>query len=310
MAAMATLATACAHQDPQAAMMQRAAPLSPVVTEHSAGLRCLGGLIEATGQGRVFVIVEDIDDTTTPFLNEERRLSLGGSFVLQTALSRLETDRVVGVVDPATARGPTLTLSGAWTQDDQFVTQGGVGVGILIGDGFARLGGRQSYDFIAGDFVSSVNGQVRMSTAVGVALPRRGEEALLVVDNGEDRAEVGMDRRMVQGAQMAQRRILEAVTLTHIADYFGVDFRPCLEVSAVSSEAFLEAVDVYESAGQRERHRLVQQELQRLGYLPDAPDGLWGPASRRALSAFQADARLPITGAPNATMYGFLIGRA
>ena len=172
-AAMAALAASCAHQDPQAAMLGQGTPVSPVVTEHSAGLRCLGGLIEAAERSRVFVVVEDIDDTTTPLLNEERRLSLGGSFVLRTALSRLETDRVVTVVDAAAARGPTLTLSGAWTQDDQFVTQGGVGVGVAIGDGFARLGERQSYDFIAGDFVTSENGRVRMSTAVGVALPRR-----------------------------------------------------------------------------------------------------------------------------------------
>jgi hypothetical protein len=287
-------------------MLQNSSPVSPVLTEHTPGLRCLGGLIEASGRGRVFVLVHDIEDTTVPRFNEDRRLSLGGSYVLQTALSRLETDQVVGVMNEGAARGPLLALSGAWTQDDQFVSQGGVGVGVSVGDGSARLGGRTSYDFIAGDFISSQNGQVRLSTAVGVALSRRGNEALLVVDDGEDRAEIGLDRRLVQGAQMAQRRILEAVTLVHLADYFGIDYRPCLEIAAQTPDAFISAITMYERSGERERNRMVQQELQRLGHLTETPDGLWGPVSRRALSDYQALERLPITGAHNAVVFALM----
>jgi peptidoglycan hydrolase-like protein with peptidoglycan-binding domain len=40
----------------------------------------------------------------------------------------------------------------------------------------------------------------------------------------------------------------------------------------------------------------IQRELQRLGYDPGRPDGVWGRRSRRALSEFQRDRNLAPTG--------------
>ncbi len=302
--AMALGASACASVEPQAALLRDAPAVSPVMTEHSAGLRCLGGLIEQSPAAPVSVVVRDIEDATVPLLNEERRLSLGGSFVLHTALSRLETSKVQIVMDEQRAGARRLTLSGAWTQDDLFTGERGVGVRVAGSNVRAGLGRRTSYDFIAGDFASSVNGRVRLSTAVGVALPRRGEEAFLVIDDGADGAEIGMDRRRVQGAQMAQRRVLEAVALVHLADFFGIDYRPCLDAPTASPEAFSAAIGAYERAAPGERHRMMQEELTRLGYLSEGPpSGRWDAQSRLALGRFQQDARLPPTSRPSAVLY-------
>lgn len=305
-AIMALLTTACASSEPDAAMLRKGSAVTPVFTEHSAGLRCLGGLIDQSPAQPVLVAVDEIDDATVPRFNEERRLSLGGSFVLHTALSRLESRKVEATLDED-ARGPrVLVLSGAWTQDDLRATEGGASIGATSGQVRARLGARSSYDFIAGDFATSINGRVLISTAVGVALSRRSQDATLIVDDGRDGAEVGLDRRSVQGPQMAQRRVLEAVALVHLAHYFKIDYLPCLEASFAAPDAFIGALETYEKAGAAQRHRLIQTELQRLGFLKGAPDGKWGETSRAALARFQASRTIPPTGKPSAVGYAFL----
>jgi hypothetical protein len=300
--------SACAHEAPESAMLRHGAAVTPVMTEHSAGLKCLGGLIDQSGVDPVTVLVRDIDDTTVPVLNEERRLSMGGAFILHTALSRLQTSRVQGVLDEARHGARTLTLSGAWTQDDIGVGSGGVGVGVQAGNARIRLGGRNASDFIAGDFISSVNGRVSLSTAIGVALPRRGREGLLIIDDGKNSAEFGFDAQRAQGAQMAQRRVLEAAALVHLAHHFRIDYRPCLEQTATSPSAFLAALDRYEQAGERLKHTMAQEELARLGFLSAPVDGRWGPVSARALASFQASRSLPPTGRPSAVIYALMAG--
>lgn len=305
--AMIVMAANSAHADPQAAHLKNAPPVSPVLTEHSAGLRCLGGLIDQSGAAPVSVIVRDIDDTTVPLLNEDRRLSMGGAFVLQTALSRLETNKVQGVLDAARAGPRALTLSGAWTQDDLFTKEGGLGVRVRSGQVRAGIGRRASFDFIAGDFASSVNGRVRLSTAVGVALPRRGNEAFLVIDDGDDGAEIGLDKRRVQGAQMAQRRVLEAVALVHIAEYFQIDYRPCLEASRTSPAAFSDAIRRYGRMSRSEQNDAVRAELARLGYQTSSSSpGGWDQGASAALGAFQSARRLPSTGRHSPILFALL----
>lgn len=306
MAAVSTLAGGCATSEPASDMLRNAEAVTPVLTEHSAGLKCLGALIDQSRARPVDIVINDIDDTTVPLLNEERRLSMGGQYVLRTALSRMESPRVNGVVNASRAGPRVLEFTGAWTQDDQFTRDTGLSVRARLGKYFGALGGRNAYDFIAGDFASSVDGRVLLSTAVGVVLSRKGRSALLVIDDGGDRSEIGLDRSNVDGAQMAQRRILEAVALVHVADYFNIDYRPCLQASFATPDAFVSALGRYSSEPARARAGLVQQELSRLGYLAPAPDGQWGPVSRSALMSFQARMNLPPTGAPSGVMYAFL----
>jgi hypothetical protein len=300
-------AAGVAHADPQAAMLRDAPAVSPVLTEHSAGLRCLGGLIEQSQQTPVSVSVRDIDDTTVPVLNEERRLSMGGSFVLHTALSRMETSKVQGVLDDARTGQRQLTLSGAWTQDDLFTGEKGIGIRFRSGNFSGGLGRRTAYDFVAGDFASSVNGRIRLSTAVGVALPRRGNEAFLVIDDGADGANVGFDKRRVQGVQMAQRRILEAVALVHLSDYFQIDYRPCLQATNAAPEAFSGAIRRYERMPVAERHAAVRTELARVGFqTSNTPLRAWDAGSATALMSFQSTHKLPPTGRHSPVLFALL----
>jgi hypothetical protein len=300
------IVSSCATAEPDAQMLRTATPVSPVLTEHSTSLKCLGGLIEQSPQAPVSVVVHEIEDTTVPRYNEERRLSKGGDFVLHTAISRLETAKARGVLDMEAAGSRVVALGGAWTQDDVYVTQRGVSLREKSGNFSTKLGARTGYDFIAGDFTSSINGRVLLSTAVGVALARKGNEALLVVDDGSGGAEIGLDSRTVQGPQMAQRRILEAVALVHLAHFFKIDYRPCLETAAGAPTAFTASLSTYQSFDAGARHRAIQMELQRLGHFGGTPSTRWDPAARKALSAWQATHQLPITGQPSATLYALL----
>lgn len=305
-AAASTLAGACATSEASSDILRDAEAVTPVLTEHSAGLKCLGALIDQNRAQSIDIVINDIDDTTVPLLNEERRLSMGGQYVLRTALSRMESPRVNSMVDTSRAGPRVLEFTGAWTQDDQFTRDTGLSVRARLGKYFGTLGGRNAYDFIAGDFASSVDGRVRLSTAVGVVLSRKGRSALLVIDDGGDRAEIGLDRSKVEGAQMAQRRILEAVALVHVAAYFDIDYKPCLQASFAAPDAFVGALGRYGAEPVHVRSELVQRELNRLGYLAPAPDGDWGPVSRAALMSFQSRMNLPPTGAPSGVIYAFL----
>jgi hypothetical protein len=296
-----------AYADPQSALLRNAPQVSPVLTEHTAALQCLGGLIDQSPNAPVTVVVQEIDDTTVPVLNEDRRLSMGGSFVLHTALSRMETPKVQSVLNQGRAGTRTLTLSGAWTQDDLFTDERGFGLRMRAGQIRAGLGRRTAYDFIAGDFASSVNGRVLMSSAVGVALPRRGNEAFLIVDDGDDGAEIGLDKRRVQGPQMAQRRVLEAVALVHLANYFDIDFRPCLQAARTSTAAFSDALQRYEAMSRSQRNDAVKRELSRLGHASaGSSEGVWDQGAVTALSSFQSARRLPVTGRHSPVLFALM----
>ena len=135
-----------------------AADVTPVVTEHSFGLQCLGALIETSAQSPILVEVERIRDRTIPDrLNDAARLSQAGEWLVHTSISKMETGRVRTVIGEGKRRSD-LTLSGAWTQDDELLRRSGGLASFGWIRGQLNLEGRQSYDYIAGDFVSSKDG--------------------------------------------------------------------------------------------------------------------------------------------------------
>jgi len=212
-----TLATAAAAPAPRI-----------VATDEMAALRCVGRLIDRTPQPSVVVLVQDIDDTTTPVFNDQRRLSMGGAFVLRAALVQMESRKVRVAVNEDAAGPRALTIGGAWTQDDLAARHRGVGTRIKVGEVEARFGARRGRDLVAGDFYLASGGIIRHAATVGILLPRRAGEALIVVDDGRDRFEIGYDDVRDAGAQHAQRRILQAAAMAHMAAHFEVDPAPCL----------------------------------------------------------------------------------
>ena len=280
-----------------------AADVTPVVTEHSFGLQCLGALIEDSGQTPILVDVERIRDRTIPDrLNDIARLSQAGEWLVHTSISKMETERVRTVIGEGKSRSD-MTLSGAWTQDDELLRRSGglASVGWIRGQ--LNVEGRQSYDYIAGDFVSSKGGVVIYSTAIGVMLGSRRMEAKLLVENADEFAEIGFDGRWADGPQLAQRRIAEAATLVHVANYFKIDYRPCLESGWANPGTFRKNINEYEEMRSPDRHKAMQSRLSELGFNTGPVDGQWGAASRQALMAFQSSQQLPVTGEPSAVVY-------
>lgn len=199
-----------------------------VQTDQTAALRCIGRSIAASPLPGVTVLVEDIDDTTSPVFNEERRLSMGGGFILRSALMQMETAKVRVALNPEAAGARALTLGGAWTQDDLQVRDRGAGMRLKLGEVEAQFGRRRGKDQVAGDFHLSRNGLLQHAVTVGAIAPRRGGEGMIAVDDGRDRVEIGYDARQSPSPQHTQRRILQVAAVTLMAEHFGIDPKACL----------------------------------------------------------------------------------
>lgn len=283
-----------------------AAEVTPVVTEHSFGLQCLGSIIEESALQPVLIDVDRIRDRTIPSrLNDTSRLSQAGEWLVHTAISKLETPRVRSTIG-RTDKRPALTIAGAWTQDDELLRRSGGLLDLSWLRGRLNLKDTQAFDYIAGDFVSLQDGVVIFSTAIGVMLGSRRIEARLLVENGNEYAEIGFDSRWADGPQLAQRRIAEAAILVHVANYYEVDYRPCLESGWGDPASFRQNLEAYASMNKSAQHSAAQQELIRLGYNPGNADGVWGATSHKALLAYQADHRLPTTGRLSPVLFALL----
>ena len=273
---------------------------TPVVTEHSHALQCLGSLIDDGRLSTVLIEVDEIKDRTVPErLSRPSRLSQAGEWLVVTAISKLETARVRSALedDAKKAKGkPDFRISGAWTQDDELLRQsaGLLDLGWLTGA--LNLGGDRNFDYVAGDFASVRDGVVQYSTAIGVLVGANGVDAELLVEDGVNQARIGFKSRWADGPQMAQRRIAEAATLIHVARHYKIDFLPCLESGWADPEGFRRDMDRYTHAPEGERHQLVKEDLRRLGYQPGSTDASWDPGATRALAAYQADKGIPPTG--------------
>lgn len=296
----------------QAPSMPRlgAAEVTPVLTEHSMGLQCLGALIDGSNMAPIVIGVGDIRDRTIPArFNDRTRLSQAGEWLVVTAISKMETDKVRSALEEEVEERKiktNFTLSGAWTQDDELLRQsaGIADLGWLTG----RLGlsGSRRFDYVAGDFTSSRNGVVEYSTAIGVFLGANQVRASLLVEDGVNFAEIGFDARWADGPQLAQRRIAEAATLIHVANALKIDFRPCLESGWGDPVAFRDALEDYERMSQVDRDRAFQADLLRVGLDPGAVDGRWGAKSSTALQTWQSRKGLPVTGKPSPAVYALL----
>lgn len=291
--------SACSTISPTTRALLGSSEVTPVVTEHSFGLQCLGSLIDDAKLAPIVIQVERIRDRTIPErLSRPSRLSQGGEWLVVTAISKLESDRVRSTLEDADdiSAKPAFVMSGAWTQDDELMRQSGGLLDLRWLTGRFDLSGERRFDYVAGDFASSRKGIVDYSTAIGVFVGRNKIDARLLVEDGVNQAEIGFDARWADGPQLAQRRIAEAATLIHVARHYDIDFRPCLESGWADPERFRDSIEDYARMSELDRQRAAQSELSRLGYDPGRIDGVWTPQSSRSLMAFQAKQRIPTTG--------------
>jgi hypothetical protein len=305
--------SACGTLDainPQSPVMQGRADVSPVMTEHSFGLQCLGSLIEESNARPIVIEVDSIRDRTIPDrLNDRSRLSQASEWLVITAISKMETPRVRSTRedddDDLNVR-PAFKIDGAWTQDDELLRQSG-GLGDLKWlTGRLRFGAERRFDYIAGDFVTERDGIIEFSTAIGVFIGADEIDARLLVDDGVNSAEIGFDARWADGPQLAQRRVAEAATLIHVARYYQIDYRPCLESGLGDPAQYRASLERYSRMGERDRQRAAQSSLARMGMNPGRIDGLWGGQSRGALMAYQSQRGLPVTGTLSPAVFALI----
>lgn len=215
--------------------------ITDVSTDYSLGLACLGERIERTRKPVLTVFVDPIEDLTVPERFDGRRLSSGGQWWIHTAINKLGTRSVKAVTQTsskADARNPNhLVISGAWTQDDQGVGDSRAGFAAMFPRFGIELGGRDSFDVIAGDFVSSRRGRVAHAAAISVAVSSSRAGLNLVVEDGDREFALDFSHSLQEGPQFAQRRIAEAAVMVHIARAFSVDYRPCIETGEAKADA-------------------------------------------------------------------------
>lgn len=213
--------------------------VADVSTDYSLGLGCLGEKIERTRRSTLTVFVDPIQDLTVPERYDARRLSGGGKWWLHTAINKLGTRRVQAVTAggaKADKGNPNhLVLSGAWTQDDHQVGRSIVGLEAVLPRLGIGLGARDSFDVIAGDFVSSRQGRVVHAAAISVAVSSSRAGLDLQVEDGDREFSLEFEHALNEGPQFAQRRIAEAAVMVHIARAFDVDYRPCIETRAAGT---------------------------------------------------------------------------
>ncbi|OEU78173.1 MAG: hypothetical protein BA865_09150 [Desulfobacterales bacterium S5133MH4] len=282
---------------------------TPVMTEYSQGLACLGELIDQTDKPRLTVYVDKIRDQTVPRRYENRRLSHGAQWWIHTAISKLGTNRIQSTTDNVkntNRKSNHLVLSGAWTQDDLNVKRNGGGVNVQLGDIRFGIGSDRRFDVIAGDFVSVANGRVLYASAISLAIGRNNTEVLLRVEDSDDVFELDLSNTLNEGPQFAQRRITEAAVMIHLSRYFEINCRSCIEAGWANPQEFRKKLEEYKSLQSGGQVKAMQLALKKAGYDPGPVDGKWAERSSRALMRFQTDAGYPVNGRPSAVVYAML----
>ena len=285
----------------------------PVITEHSMALKCMGQVIEASDAEPVIVYVDDIDDETVPRFFRDRGLSKGAQWLFHTAISKMETSRVASTMSRPDKKGSDdhiLTIKGAWTQDDRSLVEKQGGFNAILGIFGARANAQQDFSMVTGDFASIQSGLVSFSSAVGLVIENGRAEARLFVEDGGDEAQVQVRYDWADGFQMAQRRIVEAATLVHVAHHLGMDFRPCMEAGWGNGDIFRELVTSFEEGDRSSRYQEVQISLNAMGYDAGEADGIWDEKSKIALTSYLFDRGLPPSSKLTGVVYALVeLGR-
>ena len=225
----------CAVTAPEVKDFDPEAKVTTIETPNTSLLSCLGDMIDASPQNPVYINVHRLRDETIPEYFRERGLTNGGMWLATTAISRLDTDKVVAVLarysDEALLPDDITRVDfrGAFTQFDRLGVTGAANARATLDKFGFNLGLTKEYELITGDFTTSINGRVLNSTAVGIIVLRSSGAGALSWNSGSDSGQVQIRGRMREGRQAAQRHIIEAATALHVASYFGIDYQACLQ---------------------------------------------------------------------------------
>lgn len=243
--AIAAIMNGCAVITPQVTDFDPQDSVNVIETPHTNVLSCVGEMIDKGPYSPVLVNVHRVRDETVPEDFEDRGLTGGGMWLATTAISRMNTDKVVAVL--ARYSEPDLLpddmnqidLRGAFTQFDRLGVTGDLALQTVFRKFGFDLGGSEDYELVTGDFTTSINGRVLNSTAIGMIVLTTSRDGAVFWDDGDESVAISLNGRVREGRQNAQRHIIEAATVLHIASYYNLDYKSCLKVD----ERFVSTVE-------------------------------------------------------------------
>ncbi len=227
--------SSCAVLTPQVEDFDPEAEVAVIETPHTTVLSCLGKMIDATSHSPVFINVHRMRDETIPEDFEDRGLTGGGMWLATTAITRLNTDKVVAVLarysDPEQLPDniTKIDFRGAFTQFDRLGVTADANIEAVFRKFGFDLGGSEDFELVTGDFTTSINGRVLNSTAIGVVVLTNSRDGALFWDDGDESVAISLNGRIREGRQNAQRHIIEAATVLHVASYYDLNYKQCLE---------------------------------------------------------------------------------
>ena len=233
--ALIVFAGGCAIVPPEVKDFDPDNEVVAIETPHTSVLSCLGDMIDKGSHSPVFLNVHKMRDETVPDDFRVRGLTGGGMWLATTAITRLNTKKVVAVLarysDPKRLPGNVTKVDfrGAFTQYDRLGLSSDESVRAAFGKFGFNLGGSKTYELVTGDFTTSINGRVLNATAIGIIVLNNSRNGALFWNDGDESVSVSLRGRVREGRQNAQRHIIEAATVLHVASYFDLDYKKCFQ---------------------------------------------------------------------------------
>ncbi len=230
-----TILNGCAVISPQIQDFNPGSSVTSIETPHTHVLSCLGEMIDAGHHSPVYINVHRMIDETIPEDFEDRGLTSGGMWLATTAITRLNSQKVVAVLAKhSNSRSypdeiTKIDLRGAFTQFDRLAVRGDLALSTEIRKWGFDLGGSENYELVTGDFTTSIDGRVLNSTAVGVIVLTSSRDGAVFYDDGDETVAIALDSDVREGRQNAQRHIIEAAVVIHVAKYFNLDYKKCIQ---------------------------------------------------------------------------------
>ncbi len=322
---LAVLVSACATAPENAATVTRQPSTAPVrtVSNFSEALRCMDTLLWTHGKRDIYITSNGVPDDTG-------RLQGGTKEMLITAISRMsEQSSAFSFIDFEPTqdsvnalywmlgvrpefRAPSYYIRGAVTQLDENVVASAANAGVSLPQ--IDLSGTKdqtvsviSVDLSVGELVTRrIIPGVTASNSIAVMQSGQSGEAGGLIQKSGLSFSVSLSRS--EGMHQALRTLIELSTIEVLGKLTHVPYWQCLGIAQTDPAYMGQARDWYDALSPQERIATAQRRLVADGYYGAAMDGIDSPATRQAISRWQADHDLIPTGRADFDLYYRMLG--
>ena len=224
----------CAHIEPTPQDFDPGSNVTAIETPYTSALSCMGTLIDKNLNNPIYVKVHKIRDETIPEEFRSRGLTGGGKWLAATAITRLDSQNVTAVLAKHHKKSlsdkdrAVIEFRGAFTQFDRINLSAGIGLETIIRKWGLDISGSKTYELVTGDFTTSYNGEILHANAVGALVMSHSNEGAVFFDDGDETVAISLNANSRDGKQNAQRHIIEAAIMSHIASFYGVKYKSCI----------------------------------------------------------------------------------